>query len=115
MIYALCLTVFAIGLYGACCKKNIVKIILGLMTMGYAVNLFLILVGYRKGGLPPILEEGTNRAQFVSQAVDPLPQAMVITSIVIELGLLLFMVGLAIRLYEKYGTFDVTEMRRLRG
>jgi multicomponent Na+:H+ antiporter subunit C len=47
--------------------------------------------------------------------VDPLPQALVLTSIVIGLGVLALMVALCVRLYERYGTFDITEIRRLRG
>ncbi|MCM8757319.1 MAG: NADH-quinone oxidoreductase subunit K [Candidatus Omnitrophica bacterium] len=47
--------------------------------------------------------------------MDPVPQALVLTSIVIGLGILSLMVAIAIRLYERYGTFDVTEMKRLKG
>ena len=47
--------------------------------------------------------------------MDPLPQALILTSIVIGLGVLALMVALSIRLYERYGTFDVNEMRKLRG
>ncbi len=115
MIYALCFILFLIGLYGVTCKKNIVKIILGMVIMEYAVNLFLILSGWRKGGQPPIIDSQTNMETFVSRAVDPLPQALVLTSIVIGLGILSLMVAIAIRLYERYGTFDITEMRRLKG
>jgi multicomponent Na+:H+ antiporter subunit C len=47
--------------------------------------------------------------------VDPLPQALVLTSIVIGLGITSLGIALCIRLYEKYGTFDITEIRRLKG
>jgi multicomponent Na+:H+ antiporter subunit C len=47
--------------------------------------------------------------------VDPLPQALVLTSIVIELGTTAMLVALAIRLFNKYKTFDITKIRRLRG
>ncbi|HOK56806.1 MAG TPA: sodium:proton antiporter [bacterium] len=115
MIYYLCFVLFLIGLYGVCCKKNVVKIILGLWVMEYSVNLFLILIGYRKNGIPPILQPNTNIVEFSQKAVDPLPQAMVLTSIVIGLGILALMVSIAIRLYQRYGTFDITEMRKLKG
>ena len=115
MIYYLCFVVFLIGLYGVCCKKNIVKIIIGFLIMEYAVNLFLILLGYRKNGIAPILRKGDDIGEFVKKAVDPLPQAMVLTSIVIGLGVLSLMVAVAIRLYQRYGTFDITEMRKLKG
>lgn len=47
--------------------------------------------------------------------VDPLPQAMVLTTIVISLALTIVVVSLALRIYEKYGTFDITKIRRLKG
>jgi multicomponent Na+:H+ antiporter subunit C len=118
MIYALCFVLIMIGLYGVVVKKNVVKIVVSLAVMEYGINLLLILIGYRgKGGAPvaPILDARTDPAAFTTTAVDPLPQAMVLTSIVIGLGVLALMVALCIRLYERYGTFDITEMRRLRG
>ena len=78
-------------------------------------NLLLLLIGYRAGGSPPIMDAGDGVARFAGQAVDPLPQALVLTSIVIGLGVLALMVALCVRLYERYGTFDITEIRRLRG
>jgi multicomponent Na+:H+ antiporter subunit C len=52
---------------------------------------------------------------IMQHSVDPIPQALVLTSIVISLGILALMVSLAIRLYEKYGTFDITKIRKLKG
>jgi multicomponent Na+:H+ antiporter subunit C len=115
MVYALCLVLFLVGLYGVLTKKNTVKIVVGLSIIEYAVNLFLVLLGYRKNGAVPILEPATNLTDFLSRAVDPLPQALVLTSIVIGLGITSLGIALCIRLYEKYGTFDITEIRRLKG
>jgi len=122
MPYALCLLLFVIGLYCAVVKKNMVKIVIGIMIMEYAVNLFLIMLGYRTGGIAPIidrgqLESGTNQitAGFLSSSVDPLPQALVLTAIVIGLGSLALMISICIRTYERYGTFDITQIRRLKG
>jgi multicomponent Na+:H+ antiporter subunit C len=47
--------------------------------------------------------------------VDPLPQAVVLTSIVIGLALMLLLVAMSIRIYEKYHTFDITKINRLKG
>jgi len=115
MIYALCFVLIVVGLYGVVVKKNVVKIVISLAIMEYGINLLLILIAYRRGGIPPILDETMNVADFARQAVDPLPQALVLTSIVISLGVLALLVALCIRLYERYGTFDITEMRRLKG
>jgi len=118
-IYMLAFGVLLIGFYAVVAKKNIVKIIVGVLMIDYAVNLLLVLVGYRPGpsgaGQAPILAQGASAAEMARTAVDPLPQAMVLTSIVIGLGLTALMAAMAIRLYEKYGTFDMNEIRRLRG
>jgi len=122
MPYALCFLLLMIGLYCAVTKKNMIKIVIGIMVMEYAVNLFLIMLGYRLGGIAPIVEKGDLEsgaeqiaASFLSASVDPLPQALVLTAIVISLGSLALMISICIRTYEKYGTFDITQIRRLKG
>lgn len=115
MIYSLCIVLIIIGLYGIVVKKNVVKIVISLAIMEYGMNLLLILIGYRSEGAAPVLQKGMSTADFLATSVDPLPQALVMTSIVISLGVLALMVALCIRLYERYGTFDITEMRKLRG
>ncbi len=114
-VYVLCLILFLVGLYGVLSQKNLIKLIIGLGIMEYAVNMFLIMVGYRKDGKAPIMESGTGLDKFLSGAVDPLPQAMVLTAIVISLAVLALAIVIAMRLYQKYGTYDITEIRRLRG
>lgn len=115
MVYVLCFVLFLVGLYGILTKKNTVKIVIGLGIMEYATNLFLVLLGWRRGGAVPIREPGGDVLEFLATAVDPLPQALVLTSIVIGLGVTALAIALCVRLYEKYGTFDVTEIRRLKG
>jgi multicomponent Na+:H+ antiporter subunit C len=122
MLFALCFLLFMIGLYCAVSKKNMVKIVIGIMVMEYAVNLFLIMLGFRSGGVAPIidrsyLEPGSVQltSGFINSCVDPLPQALVLTAIVISLGSLALMISICIRTYEKYGTFDITSIRRLKG
>ncbi len=115
MVYILCFALFLIGLYCVLTKKNTVKIVVGLGIMEYATNLFLVLLGYRKEGMAPILDRATDPLEFLARSVDPLPQALVLTAIVIGLGVTSMAIALCIRLYEKYGTFDISEIRRLKG
>ena len=122
MPYALCFLLFMIGLYCVVVKKNMVKIVIGIVVMEYAVNLFLIMLGFMEKGIAPIVDKTqydteTQQAvaSFVNNSVDPLPQALVLTAIVISLGSLALMISICIRTYEKYGTFDITEIRRLKG
>ncbi len=109
--YLLCLVLFCIGLYGLLRKRNLVKIIVGLAIMGYSVNLFFVLLGYRLHGRAPI----DAPDQVIENMVDPLPQAVVLTSIVIGLGVMALLISLAIRIYEKHGTLDITKIRKLKG
>ncbi len=111
--YILCLVLFCIGIYAVISKRNIIKIIIGVIIAEYAVNLFLILVAYRAGGRSPIF---SSTQEILPEAmVDPLPHALVLTSIVIGLATTAFLIALAVRLYGKYGTFDISRMRELRG
>ncbi len=114
-IYFLDALLFVMGLYCLIAKKHLVKKIIGMVIMEYAINLFIILLGYKHAGIPPILLPNMNTAEFVRRSVDPLPQALVLTSIVIGLSTLALMTAIALRLYEKYKTFDMSEIRRLRG
>jgi multisubunit Na+/H+ antiporter MnhC subunit len=111
MIYLMCLILFSIGIYCILVKKNLIKIIIGIGIVEYAVNLFFILVGYRIQGRAPILA----KEQIVQNMVDPLPQALVLTAIVIGLAVTALIVAIAMRIYEKYGTFDITKIRKLKG
>jgi len=52
MIYGLCILLFLIGLYAVLTKRNLIKIVIGFIIMENAVNLFLIMLGYRMGGKP---------------------------------------------------------------
>jgi len=109
--YMLCLTLFCVGLYCILRKRNIIKIIVGIIIAEYAVNLFFVLVAYRMNGRAPILAPDAD----ISNMVDPLPHALVLTAIVIGLASTALLVALAMRIYEKYKTFNITKIKELRG
>ena len=124
MVYVLLFLLFAVGLYGVLTQKNLIKIIIGIAILEHAVNLLLVAIGYRAGGVPttevgktiaPVRALGESSADYAARAVDPLPQAMVLTSVVIGLAVLVLLVTISLRLYQRYRTYDVSEMRRLRG
>lgn len=111
MVYLICMVLFAIGLYGVVVKRNLIKMIIGLTIMEYALFLLLAVIGYKEGGTAPIISPGMEKAIFV----DPLPQALVLTAIVIGLGTTALLVSIAVRIYERYGTFDIRNIRKLKG
>lgn len=79
--------------------------------MEYAVNLFFVLIGYRFEGRSPIYAHD----QAIKTMVDPLPQAVIMTSIVLGLSVTLMLIAVAMRIYERYKTFDITKINRLKG
>ncbi|HDZ35407.1 MAG TPA: cation:proton antiporter [Thermococcus sp.] len=105
------ISLILIGLYAILVKKNLLKILIGLSIMETGVNLLLVSVGYVAGKSAPILSEGIRP----SQAVDPIPQALVLTAIVIGVATTAMALSVAIILHEKYGTLNIEEIRRLRG
>lgn len=110
-IYILCFILFLVGLYGVITRRNLIKIAISLSVMEFSVFLFFALIGYIDGGVAPIVDP----ADPVKTYVDPLPQAMVLTAIVIGLATTAMLMAVIIRLYRKYGTFDIREMKSLKG
>jgi multicomponent Na+:H+ antiporter subunit C len=110
--YILCFILFLVGLYGVLTRKNIIKIIIGLCIMEYSLNLFFIMIGYIKGGAAPIVDLSSTRP---ASYVDPLPQALVLTAIVIGLATTALLLAIAIKLYRKYKTFDIDKINNLKG
>ena len=101
-----------IGLYGVIAKRNLIKILIGLSLMDTGVNVLLVSLGYVNGGNAPILTSiiKSNSGAFV----DPVPQALVLTAIVIGVAILALGLAVVIRIYEKYGTLDISEIRGLK-
>ncbi len=105
------ISLILIGLYAILTKRNLLKILVGLSIMETGVNLLLISVGYVSGRTAPILTEGATP----QTTVDPIPQALVLTAIVIGVATTALALTVAINLYEKYKTLDIEKIRGLRG
>ena len=98
----------ALGFYTIITKYNLVKTVIGL-----GVNLLIISIGFNPGGTAPIYTQGELNA--ASYFVDPIPQALTLTSIVIGACTTAMALALVMKLEESYGTLDTREIRRLRG
>ncbi len=102
-----------LGMYCIVVKYNLIKTVIGLSIMDYGVNLLIITIGFNPGGTAPIFTPGElNPASYF---VDPIPQALTLTSIVIGACVTAMSLALVIKLDEQYGTIDTREIRRLRG
>ena len=102
-----------LGFYTIVTKYNLVKTVIGLGIADYGVNLLIITVGFNPGGTAPIFTMG--ELTRVSYFVDPIPQALTLTSIVIGACVTAMSLSLVVKLQEEYGTIDTREIRRLRG
>lgn len=110
-VYLLCFILFLVGLYGVVTRRNLIKIAISLSIMEFSSFLFFALIGYVDGGVAPIVDP----ADPVKTYVDPLPQALVLTAIVIGLATTAMLMAVIIRIYGKYKTFDIREISNLRG
>jgi len=100
-----------IGLYIVFTQKNLIKMVIGLGLADTGVNVLLVSTGYINGNTAPVFSDTSLK---VSQMVDPVPQALVLTSIVIGFGVSALALALIIRLFEKTGTLDTSKIRGLK-
>lgn len=98
---------FSVGVY-LVLSKSLLRILLGTNLITHGVHLLLLTMSGLKIGAPPLLGEKAEAY------VDPLPQALILTSIVISFGVTAFFIVLAYRTYRSTGTDDVEGTREER-
>ena len=98
--------IFVVGLWGVIAIPNLVKKVVALSLMNSAIILFFVYFGSLSGDTAPILTgaEGTP--------VDPLPQALMLTAIVVGVCVVALALVLVYRLYRRFGTLDAREIER---
>ena len=90
---------FFIGFYGLLVSKTMVKSVIAIGLMETAVILFFLTIGYGGGDRPPILP-------IAGQAADPLPQALMITAIIISICVTAVNLVMVISLYRRHQTAE---------
>lgn len=98
---------YASGIY-MMLRRSLVKLIIGLILIGQGVNLLIFLVGGIVKGKPPIIGESVKILTDVY--ADPIPQALILTAIVISFGLQAFAIVLIKRTYKVVKTDDLDEL-----
>jgi len=113
----------AISLYGILARPSLVKKLIALTIFSDSLNSFAILIGYRlcrgfEQPVPPIVTRIPPTQEYLSKlvatAVDPLPQALVLTAIVISLAVFAFLAALTLRIYYVSGTTDARDLALMR-
>src|SRR5699024_1555781 len=87
---------------------NVLQMVLGLLLLGNAANLTIFVAGRMGSSLPPIIADGQTT---VAASANPLPQALILTAIVISFSLIAFTVVLLHKTYQALRTIDTEEMR----
>ena len=100
------------GLFGCALymilSRHLVRVLLGLSLMGTAVNLVVFQAGRVRSVQPPLIPEGADR---LHDSADPLPQALVLTAIVIGFALSVILAALVLRAYRGHGTLTSDEIQ----
>lgn len=101
-------SLYAAGLY-MMLRRSLVKLILGLALISHGANLLIFTIGRLVRARAPLVPEGATEP--VPPIADPLPQALILTAIVISFGVLAFTVVLLQRTYQVTGTEDLDQMK----
>ncbi len=101
----LVLALFATGLAGLVAKRNLIKKAYALAIMNSAIVILFVLEGAAIGSEAPLL--GGTGGLFV----DPIPQALMLTAIVVGVCVSALALTLAYRLYRHFGTLDIDEIK----
>ena len=97
---------FGCGLYMVL-SRHVVRMVLGLSLLTTAVNLVLFQAGRIRSAQPPLIARGAGR---LGESADPLPQALVLTAIVIGFALTVILAALALRAWGELRTLRTDEM-----
>lgn len=100
-----------IGLYGALTNKNILRIIVSFTILNSGLNLVIVALAYLKGRVAPIIDSTTGVKNLSEKFVDPIPQALVLTSIVIGVGVTGVMLTYALKLYKTRQSLNINDFK----
>ncbi len=112
LVYGTSIFLIVAGLYAVLTKKYLTKIVIGLTIMSSGINLLLIAIGYVYNGTAPIFSPAVENKDVVM--VDPVPQALVLTAIVIGFGVTAVALALVIRLYRHHNTLCIDNIKNLK-
>ncbi len=98
---------YAIAIYQIL-QRGLVKVIIGIIILGHASNLFIFVIARLTRGAPALVPEGLESVP--EPFADPLPQALILTAIVIGFGIQAFGIVLLQRVYKITGTSEVDKL-----
>ena len=112
MPFVVSMILVGLGFLALITRRNLIKLAIGISVIEMGVNLFLVSLGYVKGGIAPIY---TYAPPGFKEMVFPTPQALTLTAIVIGLATTALMLAFAVVIYRHRGTLDAEKIRELKG
>jgi multisubunit Na+/H+ antiporter MnhC subunit len=103
-----------IGLYGILSDKNIIKMIVGFSLFDTGTHVLIVTIGYIRGKTAPILDKAVGLDNVSQKIVDPIPQALVLTAIVIGLGVTALMLAYALKMYQAKKSLNIGDFKELK-
>jgi len=103
-----------IGFYGVLTNRNLLRMIVAFTIANSGINVVIIAIGYMHGRTAPILDATVSAADALTRIIDPVPQVLVLTAIVIGVGVTALMLVFAYKLYERKGTLDIAKFTELK-
>ena len=103
-----------IGFYGALTQRNLLRMVVAFTIADTGVNLVIIAVGYMQGRTAPIIDSVVKVGEAAARIIDPVPQALVLTAIVIGVGVTALMLAYVYKLYETKRTLDIAHYTELK-
>jgi len=108
------LLLILIGIFGILTQKNLLKIVIGFTLFDTGIHLVMVSIAYVRGRTAPIIDETVDINDAVNQIVDPLPQALVLTAIVIGLGVTSLMLAYILKLNKENKSLDIGNFSNLK-
>jgi multicomponent Na+:H+ antiporter subunit C len=105
---------FIIGVWGIISRRHIIKMIISFSVLDTGIHVILVSIGYIKGRTAPIVNDAVDKAEAAQSIVDPLPQALVLTAIVIGVGITALMLSYALKLYNANKTLEINKFKELK-
>lgn len=103
-----------VGLWGGFTRTNLLKIILSFSIFDTGLNILIVALGYLPGRTAPIIDGVVTADNLATRAIDPVPQALVLTAIVIGFGVTALMLVYAMKLNQHRKSLDINHYTDLK-
>ena len=103
-----------VGLWGIISQKNIIKMIISFSIIDTSIHLLLVAIGYIRNRTAPILDSAVSKSNAADLVTDPVPQALVLTAIVIGVGITALLLTYALKLFRQNRSLDINQYNSLK-